>query len=300
MIGKSEIQDVNHCSPKAMTIRGKKGDITCFSYETLVLIARMYNSTVRDKSLHISMSKSKKCLYKAINERLKPICGNHKEECWIEQPFIKGNATKYDKVSKLFRPPKPESWNRNQREWLNTYDILNVMQQYEEADKTFMFVGVFPIDFAKKNVDTGRCVAQEMCTLKLKEAWLQKKTKIGIVFNTDPSYKSGQHWISAFIGINPRANNFGVYYYDSVAMIPPKEIIAFMKQMKNELEDLHKKYIGKLEIRSNKIRKQYKDGDCGIFAMLFIILMMKHKFTSVSKNMGRDDEVTKFRDILYR
>lgn len=298
MIGENEIKDLNHCSPKAMKTKSK-GE-TCFSFETLFLIARMYNSTETDPSKHIKKSKSKKTLYNAINEKLKPVCGDKKDECWIEQPFIKNNSRKYGQVATLFRPQKPISWSQNPRAWLNTYDILNVMKQYEEADKSFAFVGVFPIDFAKRVSGTETCVAQEMCQLNLADMWRKKKTKIGVVFNTDPSYKSGQHWISAFIGLNPRANNFGVYYYDSIAMNPQTEIIQFMKRTKKELEDLHPKQKGKIEIQANKMRKQYKDGDCGIFAMLFIILMMKHKYQSVTQNMGRDDEVTKFRDILFR
>ena len=31
-----------------------------------------------------------------------------------------------------------------------------------------------------------------------------KKTKLGIVFNTDPHYKSGQHWISLYIDLSRR------------------------------------------------------------------------------------------------
>jgi hypothetical protein len=299
MIGEKEIKTAHYCSPKANEGTVKSSANTCFSYDTLVLIARMFNAYQQDSSNHVPIVKNKRQLYNNLNQKLKPQCGDKQEQCWIEQPFMKSNSTKYKKVEELFRPKKPASWKANPRQWLNTYDILNVMEQYQEADKEFSFVGVFPIDFANKDT-SGTCVAQEMCKLNLRDSWEKKKYKIGVVFNTDPSYKSGQHWICCFIGIHPRKRNFGIYYYDSVAMKPQKEIVQFMNLIKGELEELHPKHKDKIEFRVNKIRKQYKNWDCGVYAMLFIILMLKHKFDSIVKEMGNDDEVARFRDILYR
>jgi hypothetical protein len=297
MIGANEIKTENYCSPQAINSKNKDG-VTCFNYETLVLIARLYNNTHKDK-IEISSKRSKKKLWNAINNKMKPICGSKKENCWIDQPFVK-TTPKYDKIEKLFKPLKPESWNKNPTEWLNTYDILDVMKQYEEADKTFKFVGVFPIDFASKNAHSGQCVVNEMCQLNLKHEWNKGIRKIGIVFNTDDSKGSGEHWNSAFIGLNPKGKNFGIFFYDSVAMNPQRELSVFMKKMKKELEELHPKYKDKIEYRINKIRRQYKGTECGIFSTLFQILMLNHKYDEICNNMGRDDEVNQFRNILYR
>ena len=37
---------------------------------------------------------------------------------------------------------------------------------------------------------------------------LKKQTKIGIVFNTDPSTKGGQHWISLYVDVGKHNNPF--------------------------------------------------------------------------------------------
>jgi hypothetical protein len=237
-------------------------------------------------------------LWKDLQKALADKCGNN-EACWIEQDFVKeAHASK--KLQKNFRPKKPVAWDKNPNEWLNTYDILDVMKQYEESDKAFHFVGVFPVDFAAMNASSGTCIVQEMCQLHLGTLYKKGIRKIGVVFNMDKHNESGSHWTGLFIGTDPRKKNYGVFYYDSVAMGPPKEIAKFMKQMKHELQLLHPAHKDKIEFKANKVRRQYKNSNCGIFSMLFVIMMLKHKFDNVCASMGYDDDVQRFRDILYR
>lgn len=281
------------CSPK---VNGNKNK-SCLPYEMLVLIANMYNNNHVDK-IDIVGKKYKKILHKALESKLKPQCGSD-EACWIDLPFVR-NSNARTKLEKNFKPEKPKSWYENPNEWLNTYDILNVMMQYEEGDKTYKFMGVFPVDFAAKNSSSGTCIVQDMCQINLAELWKKGIKKVGVVFNTDTSKGSGQHWISLFIGIDPKRKNYGVFFYDSVAMNPPREVTAFMKIMKSELEKLHPRHTNKIEYRVNKVRRQFKNSACGLYSMLFQILILKNKFDKVCQDMGFDDEVEKFRDILYR
>ena len=288
-IGKKQ----HYCAPSIKSNRSKQ---SCLSRDMLLLITKMYNQTHKEKIAY-DKSFTHKMLWNNINNMMKPTCGNN-EACWIDQKFIK-NAPIATKLEKSFRPKKPESWNTNAHEWLNTYDILNVMKQYEDSNKSFKFIGVFPIDFASKT-SSGSCVVQEMCKLDLKSLWKQKVKKVGIVFNTDDSKGEGEHWISVYIGLNPKSKNFGVFFYDSVAMSPPHEVVKFMKNVFQELKDLHTKHGDKVQQKVNKIRKQWKNFSCGLYSMLFIISMLKSSFDDVCVVMGNDDDVEKFRDILYR
>lgn len=284
----------NICSPSKG--KGNTGS-SCLNYDMLLLIANLYNQSHSDK-ITIGPKRNKQQLRKALEAKLSPTCGTN-EACWLEQPFVK-RSNSYTKLEKSFKPKKPEGWYNNPNEWLNTYDILDVMKQYEEANKTYMFVGVFPVDFATKNQKTGTCIVQEMCKLNLKESWKKGIKQIGIIFNTDTSKGSGLHWESLYIGIDPNRRNYGVFFYDSVGTRPPKEIAKFMEQMKGELEHLHPKSKHKVQYRTNKVQRQYKNNNCGLFSILFQILMLKNKYDDVCQNMGYDDDVQKFRDILYR
>lgn len=285
-------KDQKHCSPSM----AKGSSNTCFSREFLVLIANIYNQSHQDDTIPIK--KSKMALWKSIDSKMKKTCGS-KESCWIEQPFIKNQTPIYSQLEKSFRPAKPLSWYENENEWLNTYDILNVMNQYQESDKSFKFVGVFPIDFAAKS-DDGTCVVQQMCNLDFKQLWKEKIKKVGIIFNTDKHNQSGSHWISMFIGLNPKAKNYGIYFYDSVAMKPPKELVVFMKNSQKELIALHPKYADKLHTLVNRKRRQYSSTECGVYAMVFIISMLKQTFEFVCEHMGKDNIIETFRDVLYR
>lgn len=294
-----------HCSPLADTkVKRSRAEFknSCVPYETLLLVAKLYNEQHDDK-IEIPKRKSQSKLWKALQQKLKNVCDSrtNTEACWIEQPFVK-NTDKYDQIAQYYRPKKPTSWYREERKWLNTYDILNVMQQYADADPTMEFVGVFPCDFAKRPYPgVNRCVVQEMCDIDLKLLWSAgKKKSLAVVFNTDDSKGQGQHWVAAFVGFDPRRRNFGVFFYDSVANPPQKEFVEFMNEMRRQLEALHPKHKKKIAFEWNKVQRQRKNFDCGVFSMLFIINMMKHKFADVCKNMGNDDQVAKYRDILYR
>ena len=68
--------------------------------------------------------------------------------CWLTQDFMKHVNT--EDLENDFKPTKPHEWNNNKYTWLNTLDIQNVLEQYEENDPSFFFVGAVPIDFDKQ------------------------------------------------------------------------------------------------------------------------------------------------------
>jgi hypothetical protein len=267
----------------------------------LVVIARLYNEhhSSKDAIPIPSSRKHKKSLWKELHSKFFNKCGDN-EACWIEQDFVVKHGSTKQKLESNFRPQKPTEWIKSPREWLNTNDIMNVMYQYEENDPSFKFIGVFPVDFAAKPLDNQVCIVQQMCKLNLKSERQNKKDKIGVIFNLDKHDEPGSHWTSLFIGLNPKKRNYGVYYYDSVASKPPTEIRRFMEEMKQQLKTLHPSYANKVKCLVNQTRRQYKGTECGIFSMLFQILMLKFSFADVCSNMGYDDDVVKFRDVLYR
>lgn len=289
------------CSPLASDAQDLKE--SCLNYDMLVLLARLYNAKQSRSDLDkipIPKRKSATKLWKALQAKLDPVCGKAGESCWVEQPFVK-SSPHYDKITKMYRPKKPLAWYKEERKWLNTYDIQDVMTQYAEADPSFKFVGVFPADFAARTYPgSDTCIVNQMCKLDLTALWADKVKTVGVVFNTDDSKSPGQHWVSMFVGLNPRGKNFGVFFYDSVANAPQKEFVSFMETMRRQLEALHPKHAKKIRVEHNMVQRQYKNYDCGVFSMLFLISMLKRKFEDVCEGMGYDDDVAKFRDILYR
>ena len=70
------------------------------------------------------------------------------------------------------------------------------------------------------NPDT---VVAEDTFVKLLE-FAENKNKLGIILNTDPHNKSGEHWISMFVNIKKRF----IVYFDSNGNEAPKQVIKLI------------------------------------------------------------------------
>lgn len=277
-----------HCSPRAHKYAEK--DRTCFTHGELKLLAREFNKRSPDAP-KITGKTKKEIAAKLLKEYAK-ICDKH-QFCWIKKTLT--DPQKISMLEKAFRPQRPLSWEKNRGTWLNTYDILYVMNQYEELYKDFAFLGVYPIDFASRD-SFDRCVGDVLCDFDLKSDILGKKKKrFGIVFNTDDSKSPGMHWISLYCNLDKRHKNFGVYFYDSVANPAPREVKAFMKKIVAQVND------PAFESKENKAQRQFGNNQCGIFSVVFLTQCLKNvKFEELCKRMRRDKDMERFRDVLYR
>lgn len=286
-----------YCSPERFDM-GQK-DNTCMSVSELKDIAKDYNNkkanNIEEK---VKISSSKKKLVKELQEKLGSSCGVA-DHCWVQQDFV-SEKTKQSILEKAFRPLKPKAWYVNRKTWLNTYDILTVMKQYEDKYTDFVFLGVFPIDFAG-NDHYGNCVSKTMCEFSIKKVLDKGKKRFGMVLNLDKHDESGSHWVALYCNLQPRRKNFGIYYYDSVAYQPPAEVATFMKQVeKDSYTIFSKKVADKFAMRYNKIQKQFSNFDCGVFSEVFLTQILKNvSFDDICKRMHTDDEVNKLRDVLY-
>ena len=109
--------------------------------------------------------KSNKCLpstvYSDISKKLK-IKGNNinhnklfqsvgcqpgEEHCLLDKAPIDNNHKKQLRKQYL-RPRRPSKWEDDPDLWLNNFDIINCLKQYEKSYSWFRFLGVFPIDFS--------------------------------------------------------------------------------------------------------------------------------------------------------
>jgi hypothetical protein len=302
---------MSYCSPERSS---KKGTTTCLTLQELQLIAKDYNETMGKNVIPIS--KSKKKLYEDIRKQLSQYCGqNHNSDyCWIDQPFV--SHTTKSQLTSAFRPKRPSEWYKNRYTWLNTFDILDVMKQYEMKYKDFSFMGVYPIDFQQTYPDnTNRCIGRVFCTFDIdRDVFAHKKKRFAFVLNLDRHNQSGSHWVAIYCNLDTRKPNYGIYYYDSVSSPPSQEVQKFMKKVAQQVSERNaNKTIGgrassrtstqpKFELNFNTVQKQSKNTECGIFSIVFITQMLRQKYTFdfICDNMRRDDDMNSIRDVLYR
>ena len=237
------------------------------------------------------MSNSPKEIHRLISERLSKVC--NKESCWIRQKADFGSVE--SDMIESFAPESPPEWKKNPNEWLSSTDIIDVMKQYEKAYKCFDFIGPSPIDFDTRKL-YGECVWDELCNFSLKDQIKNGKTKIGIIFNTDPHNKPGQHWISMFINIKKKT----IFFFDSTGDEPTKEIMALVNRIRDQGLKLDPKI--KFKFDSNEgIEHQYGNTECGIYSLYFIVHMLEDKMTAyyLKTHILKDEYMNKFRHIYF-
>ena len=249
---------VKYCSPN-----NSAGDsMSCFDYKALHTIAETWNKTNKDK---IKIVKNRKKLWKNIEQKMSYKCNT--EWCWINK------ATSSLKHKDHFKPLKPKVWEEKPNEWLDNFNLENVMKQYQKKYHDFEFIGPVPIDFDLKN-NIGNCVVDELCKIQLSNLIKNNKYKLGIIFNLDKHNESGSHWIALYCDIKKSQIN----YFDSYGIHPEYEI----KVLINKLHEQLTKHNNKCIIEINEKRHQYKGSECGVYCLHFLITM-------ITQNIEFDD-----------
>lgn len=274
-----------NCSPKP---KDELNDFSCYSNKALINLRDHWNA--RHPDVKIS-SNSPKEIHKKIGEYLKDICNN--EACWLRQRSDFGKLE--SELADSFAPESPPEWKKNPNEWLSSTDIMKVMKQYEKAYKCFDFIGPTPINFDTRKI-YGECVWEELCNFNLEKMINNGKTKIGIIFNTDPDYKPGQHWISMFINIKKKT----IFFFDSTGDKAPKEVDKLIKRIQEQGLKLANPINFKVDSNEG-VEHQYGNTECGIYSIFFIVHMLEDKVTDhyLKTHILKDEYMQEFRHIYF-
>ena len=272
-----------NCSPD-----NEDNSHTCYTDNDLVKMKSIWNSRHPDDKL---TSKSPKKIWETLKYYYTNIC--NKESCWVKQ-MVK-TPTMREELLDSFAPEAPHTWDKNPNEWLTSLDILSVMNQYEKKYKCFEFIGPSPIDFDTYETN-GKCVWPELCEFSVESQLKRNKPKIGIIFNTDPHDKGGEHWISLFIDVKKGR----VIFFDSVGSKCPPEIMNLVNRIINEGKRLSQP-IHFVFDQNHPVEHQYGNTECGIYSLYFIVQMLKDKISAryLKTHILSDKYIEKFRNIYF-
>jgi hypothetical protein len=290
MVGSSKYRKNNNlekvnCSPKD---KNEINQFSCYTDVSLYKLRDLWNARHPEQKINTNDTKE---IHHLLTKYLSRSC--NKESCWLSQKHEFGKLD--NALSESFAPESPDEWKKNPNEWLTSVDITKVMKQYEKAYKCFDFIGPTPIDFDTKKL-YGECVWEELCNFSLAEQIKNGKTKIGIIFNTDPHNKPGQHWISMFINIKKK----NIFFFDSTGDPCPKQVMVFVNRIKEQGRKLNPKIL--FDFDSNKgVEHQYGNTECGIYSLFFIVHMLEDKLTEhyVKTHILKDEYMQKFRKIYF-
>ena len=279
-----QFQKLN-CSPKD---KNEVKEYTCYTDNDLQKLRNMWNARHPDKKITTNDSKE---IWQLLKNYYAKIC--NKESCWVRQ-MTKG--TKMEKeLLESFSPMEPNEWKKNPNEWLSSIDIIEVMNQYEKTYKCFDFLGPSPIDYDAHKL-YGECVWEELCHFSLAEQIKKGKNKIGVIFNTDPHDKDGEHWISLFINIK---KGF-IFFFDSAGDKAPKQVMKFVNMVTDQGKKLEEPINFKFD-QNYPVEHQYNNTECGVYSIYFIIHMLEDKITGhyLKTHILKDNYIQQFRKIYY-
>jgi hypothetical protein len=276
-----------NCSPKG---KNEVKEYTCYTDNDLHKLRNMWNARHPDKPITTNDSKE---IWNMLKNYYANIC--NKESCWVRQ-MTKG--TKMEKeLLESFSPESPEKWKMSPNEWLSSIDIIKVMNQYEKTYSCFDFIGPSPIDY-DTHLLYDECVWEELCHFNLEQQIKKGKTKIGIIFNTDPHNKGGEHWISMFINIKKGE----IFFFDSAGDKAPKQVLKFVKTVTDQGHALPGNSRIDFKFDQNyPVEHQYQNTECGIYSLYFIIHMLEDKITAhyLKTHIMKDKYMEQFRKVFY-
>jgi len=252
----SQVRGSIACSPLSTS----KNEYSCLSNKELIDLAQLWNKRHPDLKITTMIPRE---IWKRFKYIFSKTCTN--ERCWLKSEMFKGGIG-YDLLNDLetaYAPEAPEEWQTNPNTWLTSIDIDSVMSQYEEKYHCFRFIGPSPIDFDKKLTQT-ECVWNALCNFNINKQGI--KNKIGIIFNTDPHNKPGEHWVSLFIDITREH----IVYFDSAGSDIPTEIHRLVEKIQKQTKHKYK------FIKNFPIQHQKKNTECGMYSLYFIIQMLKY------------------------
>ncbi len=258
---------------------------TCYTSEALEKMRQLWNARHPDYKIEDNDPRE---VWEDLKKNMESTCNN--ELCWIKQNFVKNNLDS-EILNYTFAPKAPSSWLKNPKEWLSSMDILNVMKQYEKRFHCFNFLGPSPIDF-DDHVMFGECVWEELCKFNLNNFLRNEKYKIGIIFNLDPHYKDGSHWVALFINIRKKQ----ILYFDSYGTQPSVEVKRFINKIKRQAQHLNIN----MKYTYNKTRHQYGNSECGMYSLHFIIENLKDTpLKELMKKKISDEEMVELRKSYF-
>jgi hypothetical protein len=252
-----------NCNPQ---VKGKTLDSSsCLTNDALQKLKNSYN---REHSTRKITSTQPKMIWSDLKARMTKC---KKEDCWLD--VINDPIQRNELDKQLFAPDMPSEWKSKPNTWLSNFDIMAVLEQYQESHKNFRMIGPTPIDFDTRPPEkNGKCVWDEICMFSLKHYLDKGKTKIGIVFNLDKHDQGGSHWVSLFLDLEDQF----MFFLDSAGEEMPKEIKALTDRIsKQGLEQSQPMHI---HIYQNcPTEHQMGNTEFGVYSLFFIITMLTNQ-----------------------
>lgn len=284
-----------NCNPNinGKTIKNR----SCMTPDVLKKVRKYYNKYNPNNKIKTQLPRK---IWSDLNKKLHH-CDN--EICWLDE-FRDGNLKSKIK-RKLFGPMKPSEWKSDPNAWLTNFDILKVLNQYENKYPCFKIFGPSPIDFDDKYFQYGgQCVSNDICTFDLENLLQDGIHKMGFIFNLSKHSEPGSHWVSLFVDTKKKF----IVYFDSNGVDAPMEVNILVNRIISQGKQLIQPV--EFEYIQNTFSHQRSNTECGMYSLYFMITLVNEKINGKTAKKQKlldhflkqridDDYVFKRRNIYF-
>ncbi len=243
------------------------------------------------------------------------------DECILESINIPINIK--EKIHREAFKPTADSLDGNY--WLNNTEIDNCMSQFRKQYPGFTHTFIHMSDmksFPPSNLKSFDYLVLPLTDINLPECiknGLDKKpstkelstynnvplTSIGIVFNTDISTRSGQHWFSIFISLDNKdiqGNNVIIIelFNSSGTHIKNNIFLSYWENQRVQIAEITKcncifKLVSTIE------HQRHDTGNCGSYSLFYIYSRLNNVSSEeFNKYKVSDKNMEKFRGVLFQ
>lgn len=164
--------------------------------------------------------------------------------------------------------------------WLWSNHILSTMARWVRVlPKTFTFLGAMPADF----YGNPKLLIQAIRKSRSGDS-------LGVVMNTDPSHKAGQHWVGMLL--SKSGSNVNLEYFDALGDFPNRYTRSVLKTVP-----------GLSVVEINQVEHQKGDGQCGVFSVYYILSRVLGVYSTMkdfNDHSHTDASMKTFRPMLFR
>lgn len=258
----------------------KPGAFSCYTPGALREMKQLWNARHPDAPIRARRPRD---VWRALREAQAGTCDI--ESCWMDNLY-RGKGVDKAKTDAIFAPGKPKQMRRRTDTFLSSVDLRRIMGEYEKAYPAFRFLGPSPRDYDARVAGAGgACVMDELCTFSLADMVGKGVELVGVIFNTDPHDRPGDHWLVVAIDLKRGQ----VCHFCSYGDEPNKECQRFMDTVCEQSAALPgrggRRY---RQLVSPHQYQRYGTSACGVYCMYVLDQMLRGKsFTAVAGRPGQ-------------
>lgn len=241
------------------------------------LVKKMRNHLI-DKGL---INKDGNLNPEEIINKMKEVTGCSTEKCAAK------HIAETRELIEHFKPDGPST----ETGLLSNYDIDHFLDHLATTHSEFNHIPFQMADFDETNSD--------LLKLDLEKLLEDKKTKFGVVFNTDLSTGGGKHWFCLYGEYDEEENTYAIEYFNSSGKDPIHSVNVFLHNLKERTEK--NTNIKVSLIKHTGVVYQNDNHSCGVYCLMFIWLRTIGfiKKDNVNVSDFNDDNMLKAREILF-